>query len=261
VRRDAGSIAPAVPAIALILLLLGGLVLDASRLLNLRGRALAYAEEAARAGAGALELRPDGFLRVDPLAAEARVEEYCTVARDGGSVSECEFLGVEAPGGTDTRPLAVRVRVRMSENATLLGIVGVSELTATGEARARPVEGTDDQDRDSPPEGVALPEPVDVDPIPIQGPDPGPLPLCDPREPAVPCTTPSGVCEDNANADDCIPRCPQGEPGQPRPADPDNPCAPPCPPGEEPPANRPWACSVFAYGSEAAEPPGGENDT
>jgi Putative Flp pilus-assembly TadE/G-like len=258
VRRDDGSIAPAVPAIALILLLLGGLVLDASRLLNLRGRALAYAEEAARAGAGALQPRPDGFLRVDPLAARSRVEEYCDIARDGGSVRECQFLGVEAPGGTDTRPLAVRVRVQMSERATLLGIVGLSDLTATGEARARPVEGTDDQDRDSPPEGVALPQPVEVDPIPVQGPEPAPPPLCDPRESAVPCTTPSGVCEDNGNADDCIPRCPEGEePGEPRPPDPRNPCAPPCPPGQGPPSDRPWQCSVFAY----PERPGGQNDT
>ena len=36
-RRDDGSIAPAVHAIALILLLLGGLVLDASRLLDYGG--------------------------------------------------------------------------------------------------------------------------------------------------------------------------------------------------------------------------------
>ena len=254
-RRDDGSIAPAVPAIALILLLLGGLVLDASRLLNLRGRALAYAEEAARAGAGALQPRPDGFLRVDPLAARSRVEEYCDIARDGGSVRECQFLGVEAPGGTDTRPLAVRVRVQMSERATLLGIVGLSDLTATGEARARPVEGTDDQDRDSPPEGVALPQPVEVDPIPVQGPSQlrrryvirESLPCPAPRPQASARTTATLTTASRA-----VPRARAGEP---RPIGSAQPVRPAVRTRQR---QRPaWQCSVFAY----PERPGGQNDT
>ena len=50
-RGERGSVAPAIPIIAFTLLLLGGLVIDASRQLNERGLAVAYAEEAARAGA------------------------------------------------------------------------------------------------------------------------------------------------------------------------------------------------------------------
>ena len=129
--------------------------------------------------------------------------------------------------GTDTRPLAVRVRVQMSERATLLGIVGLSDLTATGEARARPVEGTDDQGRDSPPEGGAAAARRWI-PFPVQGPEPAPPPLCDPREPRrAPAPTPSGVCEDNGNADDHTPRC-RGRARRAPACGPRNPCAPPC---------------------------------
>ncbi len=69
-RGDAGALAPAVPVLAFVLLLLGGLVIDASRLLNARGRAVAYAEEAARAGAGAIQ--PGQAVLADlPVEAEA----------------------------------------------------------------------------------------------------------------------------------------------------------------------------------------------
>ena len=48
-RDERGSLAPAVPVIAMFLLLLGGLGVDGSRQLNARGQAVAFAEEAARA--------------------------------------------------------------------------------------------------------------------------------------------------------------------------------------------------------------------
>ena len=58
-RCDDGSITPLVPILVLAFLMLGGLVIDGSRDLNARSDAQAYAEEAARAGAGAVDLTSD----------------------------------------------------------------------------------------------------------------------------------------------------------------------------------------------------------
>jgi hypothetical protein len=142
---DAGSIAPAVPVIGLIILLLGGLVLDASRQLNARGEAVAYAEEAARAGASAVDLAAPR-LRLVPADVSARVADYCTsltsVLHQEG-VRDCRLVRVDPVSATDRRRLVVVVHVDMAIQATLLGIVGVSTLTAGGDGRARPLEGVD----------------------------------------------------------------------------------------------------------------------
>ena len=164
-RGDAGALAPAVPVLAFILLLLGGLVIDASRLLNARGRAVAYAEEAARAGAGAIE-PGQAVLELDQATVQARVEDYCRAvladADQNGGVLECAFRPPLQPvSDTDRRLLLVRVFVRLEIPASLLGIVGVQVLGASGEGSARPFEGVDPRDVDSSPPPVDLPVPVD----------------------------------------------------------------------------------------------------
>ena len=164
-RGDAGALAPAVPVLAFVLLLLGGLVIDASRLLNARGRAMAYAEEAARAGAGAI--RPgQAVLELDQDTVRARVDDYCQAiladADQNGGVLECELRPPLQPvSDTDPRLLRVRVFVRLEIPASLLGIVGVQVLGASGEGQARPFEGVDPRDVDSSPPPVDLPLPVD----------------------------------------------------------------------------------------------------
>ena len=75
-RDERGSLAPAVPIIASFLLLMGGLVIDASRQLNARGEAVAFAEEAARAGAQGVDVAADD-LELDQALARQRVDEYC----------------------------------------------------------------------------------------------------------------------------------------------------------------------------------------
>jgi Flp pilus assembly protein TadG len=139
---DRGSIAPAAPILALILLLLGGLVLDASRQLNARGRAVAYAEEAARAGAGAIELGSID-LQLDEEEARARVQTYCGEVMDGGAVTQCYLVGFDAVSSTDPDRLVVETRVELEIPATLLGLVGLTTLGASGDGRARPLEGVD----------------------------------------------------------------------------------------------------------------------
>ncbi|GAA0288845.1 pilus assembly protein TadG-related protein [Kineococcus aurantiacus] len=148
-RRDEGSIAPAVPVLALVLLLLAGLVVDASRQLGERARAVAYAEEAARAGAAAVDLdAPDLELLPDGQVA-ARVNAYCTAAAAAGAPivdpGNC-FRGTTEVGDPQGRRIVVRTRVEVVQPATLLGIVGVHELRAAGEGRARPFEGTREED-------------------------------------------------------------------------------------------------------------------
>lgn len=143
--RERGSIAPAVPLLAMMILLLGGLVLDASRQLNARGRAVAYAEEAARAGASAVELG-QATLQLDRPEALARVQEYCDriAATDPGTT--CEATGIGPVSAQDPRELVVQVHAQVVIPATLLGIVGVTRLRASGDGRARPIEGVDDAD-------------------------------------------------------------------------------------------------------------------
>ncbi|WP_432492152.1 pilus assembly protein TadG-related protein [Kineococcus gypseus] len=146
---DDGSLAPAVPVLALVLLLLAGLVVDASRQLSARARAIAYAEEAARAGAAAVELdAPDLRLLPEQEVAE-RVNAYCReAAASGGPVlvgGDC-FRGTSSEGDPLGRRIVVQAHVEVVVPATLLGIVGVRELRAAGDGRARPFEGTDGQD-------------------------------------------------------------------------------------------------------------------
>jgi Flp pilus assembly protein TadG len=142
-RDERGSIAPAVPIIAFMLLLLGGLGIDASRQLNARGEALAFAEEAARAGAQAVDVDADD-LELDEAQAKQRVADYCAALAAEGRVKSCEWIGLTAVGDGDNRRLVVNTRVEMSINATLLGMVGVRHLDASADARARPYEGITD---------------------------------------------------------------------------------------------------------------------
>ncbi len=149
VRRtgsDDGTIAPAVPILVFVLLLLGGLVLDASRQLNARGRAVAYAEEAARAGASAIEL-DNPQLRLDEDEARRRVERYCASLEATGIVTRCTFEQLEPNSSRDPRRLTVQTRVELEIPATLLGLVGVTTLGAAGDGRARPYEGVSDPNR------------------------------------------------------------------------------------------------------------------
>ncbi|MEZ0165125.1 pilus assembly protein TadG-related protein [Kineococcus sp. LSe6-4] len=148
-RDEEGSIAPAVPVLALVLLLLAGLVLDASRQLSARARAVAYAEEAARAGAAAVDLDAPDLRLLPQEQVAARVTAYCAaVAASGAPVvdpASC-FRGTTAVGDPSGRRTVVRTHVELVLPASLLGIVGVRELRAAGDGSARPFEGTREED-------------------------------------------------------------------------------------------------------------------
>lgn len=143
---DSGSIMPLFPVIVMVLLLLGGLLVDGSRDFQIRGRTQAYAEEAARAGATAVNLASDE-LALDQAQARARVAAYCTaVMSSDHTVQVCGLSPTPFTKATTCEGLevtiVVNVKVQSIIHTSLLGIVGVSDLGATGEAQARPYEGT-----------------------------------------------------------------------------------------------------------------------
>jgi Flp pilus assembly protein TadG len=141
-RDESGSLAPAVPVIAIMLLALGGLGIDGSRQLNARGQAVAFAEEASRAGAQGVDLTQEK-LTLDPALVRDNVAKYCARVLALGSVKECQFVRIDSSGGADARPLVVVTSVKLEIDSTLLGIVGVRHLTAGATAKARPYEGID----------------------------------------------------------------------------------------------------------------------
>jgi Flp pilus assembly protein TadG len=147
-RDDRGSITPLVPVILLGLFILGGLLVDGSRDLDARGDAQAYAEEAARAGATAVDLT-SSTLVLDTTVARQRVADYCDAIRKNQTItvltcrlSNDPFTDAPTCDGADAR-IVVNTDVKLQIDTTLLGIVGPSSLTASGHAKARPVEGLD----------------------------------------------------------------------------------------------------------------------
>jgi Flp pilus assembly protein TadG len=139
-RDQRGSIAPAVPFIAMALLLLGGLGIDGSRQLNARGEAVAFAEEAARAGAQGVDVAAND-LTLDHSLVEERVRTYCARVEKLGQVTSCDFVGIAKVSDEDPRELVVVTKVQLSIKPSLLGIVHPQDLHASATARARPYEG------------------------------------------------------------------------------------------------------------------------
>lgn len=148
--RESGSITPLVPIMILAFLLLGGLVIDGGRELNARGDAQAYAEEAARAGAGAVDL-DQSTLALDRRQVAQNVQDYCAAvtAQNQGRVTSCHLDTTKGVDGITTAStcdgktaeIVVNTVVTTSIDTTLLGIAGFSTLTATAHAKARPYQG------------------------------------------------------------------------------------------------------------------------
>jgi hypothetical protein len=139
-RDERGSITPFVVIVSLAILLLAALVIDGGRQLNGKGRAIAYAQEAARAGAQAIDVT-DPRLDLVPGLALAAADEYCRTAQANDAQlikCEAELRTVNDPAG-DFKAVTVSTTVRFQ--AILLGLIGKDVLQATGEALARPVSG------------------------------------------------------------------------------------------------------------------------
>jgi Flp pilus assembly protein TadG len=149
-RDDRGSIAPLVPIIMFVLLLLGGLVVDGSRQLNGRGDARAYAEEAARAGATAIN-KASPEQELDTATATERVQAFCRAIQEEKradvTVTACDlrtpdsFTDAKTCDGS-TQTVVVNVKVTVQTKTTLLGMAGFQHFSSTAVASARSYEQT-----------------------------------------------------------------------------------------------------------------------
>jgi len=128
--REAGQVTAFVAVLLLALLVMLGLVTDGGRALAAKLQAVNEAQEAARAGAQAIDLaayRRDGTLRLDPARAEARARAY--VAATGDTLTAVVVTGDE-----------VTVTVARTDSTHLLTLAGLTSIhtTGTGTARAEP---------------------------------------------------------------------------------------------------------------------------
>lgn len=127
-RRDEGSATVFVVILVPVLLLCAGLVLDGGAALAGRARAMGEADEAARAGADAIDVgvyRTVGCIVLDPRRAEAAATSFLTASGD-------KFHVV-------VRPDSITVTVTHSEKTQLLNLGGIDSLTTTSTATAHPV--------------------------------------------------------------------------------------------------------------------------
>lgn len=128
-----GQVTAFVVVFALTLLVVAGLVLDGGLLLTAKRQAADTAEQAARAGAQAVDLgalRDSGAHRLEPVGAIAAAKTYLQQVQVDGTVT-----------ATTER---VTVTVTHTQQLRLLSLVGLNHATVTGSGTARSVRGIDE---------------------------------------------------------------------------------------------------------------------
>jgi hypothetical protein len=204
--RERGSITPFVIIVAIALLFLAALVIDGSRQLSARARAIAYAEEAARAGAQRINLE-EGFIQLLQDDAYAAVDEYCAAAMStDDSISSCGPSDIiENTNNGQIASLTVEVEVEY-DPIMLDMFTGSAGTIVTGDATAHPIEGIVE-----PEFGEFTPPPPVVDTQPVnpgipQGTTgetihiPSPPPPC--RQPGEPPPPKNDICPDGPGQED-----------------------------------------------------------
>ncbi|MDF5759053.1 pilus assembly protein TadG-related protein [Spongiactinospora sp. TRM90649] len=129
--RERGSITAFAVVIALALLVCAGLVVDGGAKIQAHREAHATAEEAARAGAGQIDVRrayADGRVEVDGATALSAARAYLSSGGHSGRVT--------LSGGQ-----AVQVTVTVSRPTRLLSLIGIASVTTTASATARMFHG------------------------------------------------------------------------------------------------------------------------
>jgi Flp pilus assembly protein TadG len=130
-RAESGALTLFVAILFPALLAFAGLVIDAGTKLDNYENASAYAQEAARAGAGQVnqsEAYSDATFVVDEPEALAAARAYLAAAGVSGSVSAV---------GDD----AIRVTVTITTPTKILSIVGIDTVTSTSTATASLLSG------------------------------------------------------------------------------------------------------------------------
>lgn len=129
--REDGMVTAFTVIIVAALVLFAGLALDGGIALDSRIKAIDEAQEAARAGAQALNIaayRSSGQAVLDPGAAVAAANAYLEATGDSGTVSV---------SGT-----VVTVSVTRSRHTRILSIVGIETMTAHETASATAEQGS-----------------------------------------------------------------------------------------------------------------------
>ncbi|MDT0321458.1 hypothetical protein [Streptomyces millisiae] len=127
---DRGQLTPFVVTMFAALVMFAGLALDPGMAIAAKIRAIGQAQEAARAGAQAIDLsayRADGSVRLDAEQAHQLAQTYLRQADADGTITVTE----------DT----VTVTVTAHQPTQLLQLLGVDELTVTASGTAQPQPG------------------------------------------------------------------------------------------------------------------------
>lgn len=242
-RSSRGSITPFALIVSIALLALGGLVIDGGRVLNSKGRALAYAEEAARAGAQMIDPTEERAV-LDPELAVRAAADYCATATQADSeLVNCAPTIVRSEDATGNVVYQVVVATTIRTNTILRSLFGTQTQEASAQARAAPYQGIIAADTGQLKQyDPSLLEPNPNDSGIDQGgyEDPGPIGLATcaigqvstPEQPCIP-TPPCSQGQAPTVAAPCIPPCsPSVGP----------PCVPPCPDAVNP--TDPLQCFV-----------------
>ncbi|TWD84373.1 Flp pilus assembly protein TadG [Kribbella amoyensis] len=132
-RNDRGALSPAVVILAVMIFTLAGLVIDGGRQLGAKSRAVGYAQEAARVGAAAIDLKVSEA-KIDTAKAGTAVAQFCAqVTGNDPAVTQC---GTTKLTGDD-----LAVQVTISNKTTFLGMVGIGNLDARGTGEAHAEQG------------------------------------------------------------------------------------------------------------------------
>jgi hypothetical protein len=129
--RERGTITLMLLVMFVALLALAGIVVDGGAKLAQAENANAYAQEAARAGAGLVNQAhalATGSFTVDQARAIAAAQQYL------------DRLGIQGQAVADG-PDAIRVTVRLIAPTHVLSIIGIDSMKSTGSATASLVTG------------------------------------------------------------------------------------------------------------------------
>ncbi len=137
-RSEDGFIGPAMAMFMVVLVIVMGLAIDLGGQMRAMQRADDVAREAGRQGAQAVDVTAamtGQAQAVDPIHAQAVAQEYLASAGVQGSVT---ILG----GGT-----SLDVTTSTSYRPLILGIIGISQMEASGHARVQLVRVVNGQER------------------------------------------------------------------------------------------------------------------
>jgi len=131
---EAGSLSVLMPLLAVLALIVIGFGFDGANVLTAKRRGINVAEQAARAGAGQLDLasiRAGGTYRIDPAKARQAAQQYLAQTGYAGQVR----LGRDRIGDR------VDVTVTWSQRGLFTSLVGVGQYGGTVQASAYSCHG------------------------------------------------------------------------------------------------------------------------